>query len=57
MLLHMSSSRQEVHLTGQRKIRLPLALFYAGRPPGGILYAPIAFPQLQYREDYDDVSS
>ena len=38
----------------EKKIRLPLALFYAGRPPAGILYAPIAFPQLQYREDYDD---
>jgi hypothetical protein len=37
----------------EKKIRLPLALFYAGRPPGGILYAPIAFPQLQYREDFD----
>ncbi|MEK9773558.1 MAG: hypothetical protein VW576_08320 [Opitutae bacterium] len=38
----------------EKKIRLPLALFYAGRPPAGILYAPIAFPQLKYRDDYDD---
>lgn len=38
----------------EKKIRLPLALFYAGNPPAGILYAPIAFPQLQYRDDYDD---
>ncbi len=38
----------------EKKIRLPLALFYAGNPPGGILYAPIAFPQLHYRDDYDD---
>ena len=38
----------------EKKIRLPLALFFAGQPPGGVLYAPIAFPQLQYRTDFDD---
>ncbi|MDG1138320.1 MAG: hypothetical protein P8N49_02215 [Opitutales bacterium] len=37
----------------EKKIRLPLVLFYGGNPPGGVLYAPIAFPQLQYRDDYD----
>jgi hypothetical protein len=37
----------------EKKIRLPLALFYGGNPPGGVLYAPIAFPQLHYRDDYD----
>ena len=38
----------------EKKIRLPLVLFYGGNPPGGVLYAPIAFPQLQYRDDYDN---
>ncbi|MDA9110460.1 hypothetical protein N9J62_00915 [bacterium] len=38
----------------EKKIRLPLALFFAGQPPGGVLYAPVAFPELQYRSDFDD---
>lgn len=37
----------------EKKIRLPLMLFYGGNPPGGVLYAPIAFPELQYRDDHD----
>ena len=37
----------------EKKIRLPLALFYGGKPPGGVLYAPIAFPELLYRDNYE----
>jgi len=41
----------------EKKYRLPLAIFFNGNPPGGVLYVPFAMPQLQYREDYDSSAS
>ena len=38
----------------EKKYRLPLFLFYNGKPPAGILYVPFAIPRLQYRSDYDE---
>lgn len=37
----------------EKKYRLPLFLFYNGKPPAGILYVPFAIPKLEYRSDYD----